>query len=666
MFPLIFSALLLSLFSTSCSLISTSPHPLDSLTPDEITAIRRVILASPLGSSSGPLSFHYVGLDEPDKPQLLSFLSNPTAAPRPPRRAFVVARAGKETREIYVDITNSKIISDSTYGGIGYPIFTLAEQAAAVSLPMSYTPFIESVAKRGVDLSQVICSTFSVGWFGERKKGKRVLKVPCFVAGEAANFYARPLEGITIVVDMDEMQIVQYRDRVQLPVPKAEGTDYRRRTKSGSVGQPEGTGFEINGNIIRWANWEFHLSYDVRAGAIISLASVYDGEKCACRRVLYRGFVSELFVPYMDPVDEWYYRTFFDEGEFGFGLWASPLVPEADCPAGAAFLDGYYAGQDGKPIKIENVFCVFQRYAGDVAWRHTEFGLPEGVIREVRPEVSLVVRMVAALGNYDYVMDWEFKASGSIKFGVALTGLLEVKGSSYTHADQITGDPHGSLLAENTIAVYHDHFITYYLDLDIDGTDNSFVKSKLKTVRLASSDSPRKSYWTVVKETAETEADAQVDVGKEPIELLIVNPSKKTKMGNDVGYRLISGAGTAGSLMTDDDYPQRRASFTKKQVWVTAYNKSEKWAAGLYVDQSRGDDGLAVWTQRNRLIKNTDIVLWYTVGFHHIPCQEDFPLMPLLTGGFELRPFNFFESNPIIKSPPSGLLPSWFNCTYSS
>jgi primary-amine oxidase len=156
------------------------------------------------------------------------------------------------------------------------------------------------------------------------------------------------------------------------------------------------------------------------------------------------------------------------------------------------------------------------------------------------------------------------------------------------------------------------------------------------------------------REVAETEADGQVDFDAVPADLLFVTRSATGSSRQRA---------TATSLLADDDYPQRRASYTKQQAWVRPYNKSQKWASGLYADQSTGDDSLAAWSRRNRGIRDEDIVLWYTLGLHHIPYQEDFPVMPTISGGFELRPSNFFERNPILRSRPPSRHARSANCS---
>ncbi|MDQ7735076.1 hypothetical protein QT231_20450 [Halomonas sp. SpR1] len=40
--------------------------------------------------------------------------------------------------------------------------------------------------------------------------------------------------------------------------------------------------------------------------------------------------------------------------------------------------------------------------------------------------------------------------------------------------------------------------------------------------------------------------------------------------------------------------------------------------------------------------------MWYTMGFHHIPRMEDWPVMPTMWKGTILSPFNFFDHNPAI------------------
>ena len=143
-------------------------------------------------------------------------------------------------------------------------MFTQDELTDATDLPFKYRPFVDSVQRRGLNISQVVCFGFSSGWFGNEKKRdqvERVVKVQCFYTNGTVNLFLRPLHGITLVVNLDEMKIVEYYDRIRVPVPKAEGTEYRLsklkppfgpRLNSVAMASPNVPGFKIDGHTIRY------------------------------------------------------------------------------------------------------------------------------------------------------------------------------------------------------------------------------------------------------------------------------------------------------------------------------------------------------------------------------------------------------------------------------
>ena len=109
-------------------------------------------------------------------------------------------------------------------------------------------------------MEDVICACYSVGWFGEKMKQRRMVKLQCYYSNGSVNLYMRPVEGVTVTVDLDQMKIIGFRDRYEAPMPKADGTEYRPSMlkppflpplNGVKMVQPEGPSFKVNGHLIR-------------------------------------------------------------------------------------------------------------------------------------------------------------------------------------------------------------------------------------------------------------------------------------------------------------------------------------------------------------------------------------------------------------------------------
>jgi primary-amine oxidase len=242
-----------------------------------------------------------------------------------------------------------------------------------------------------------------------------------------------------------------------------------------------------------------------------------------------------------------------------------------------------------------------------------------------------------------------FNDAGEIDVRVGATGIDSVKGVAtrrMTDATAAADTRYGTLVAPNLVAVYHDHYFNFRLDLDVDGPGNSFNQDTYRPVTLPA-DSPRRSIYVVEPAIADSEKAAQLATGHGSSKLRVVNENKTNEVGNAVSYEVLV-ANHAPLLLDRSDWPAKRAGFLQHDLWVTPYVPIERYAGGEYMFQSTGNDGLPSWTARDRPIRNQDIVVWVNIGMHHLTRAEDLPVMPTVWHSFKLRPHNFFDRNPAI------------------
>jgi primary-amine oxidase len=619
-------------------------HPLDGLSGREHWAIYDALIAS--GRTDSTTNYLYAGLNEPPKADVLAW-----RAGQPFRREALVhlIQSGRGFEAI-VDIGAKRVLSWAEVPNRQY-MTSSGEGERVTKIALGDDRVRAAIRKRGVtDFTHVDCWPSNHGYFDlAEERGRRVVHAMCGDDYGRVSGYGGEFEGLVVVIDLTEGSILRIVDTGVRPRARAYG-DYdaealgatRAPVNAVRMVQPRGASYAVQGQEVAWQNWKFHFRVDARRGVVLSNVRYTDGGRD--RSVMYQGSLSELYVPYQDPGEPWNYQGFFDLGTYPaqFGGIASSLEPGVECPEFAMYFNAMVVTNNGRPRERVRAACLFERSSGDVAWRH---GRERGNVIEARAKQDLVLRMYMTAGNYDYLFDWVFQQDGALRLDAAATGMDATKGAAGTADDE----KYGRMIAPGRVGINHSHFFSIRLDMDVDGTSNTLMVDRLVTTKLPK-DNPRRSIWTVDTKPAANERDAmRMSMMTAPEIWRIVNPAVKGAFGSPVGYQIEGHS--ALPLLDPDDYMQRRAGFTDHTLWVTPYQPRELYAAGDYPTLSTAGEGLPAWTAANRAIANTDVVAWFTLGFHHVPRPEDWPLMPVARHSIEIRPVGFFTRNPAMDLP---------------
>lgn len=628
-------------------------HPLDPLSAAEFSATVEI-----LGAAHGVVApaWRYANIEmaEPDKAALAAFDAGGAI---PPRNAIVTCfeRATNATYKALVSLTDSTVLEWDHIPGV-QANFTVDEWSEADAALRAHPDVIAGLAKRGItDLDLVFMDTWTYGdaLIPDKYKGRRIGWSDTWVrSAPGTNPYAGPVNGFHCVIDLNTMELLEIEDTFTVPKPEIMGeyvpryvperireASTREELKPLEITQSDGPSFTLTGNRLDWQNWSLRVGFNHREG--MTLHSISYDDNGTRRSIAHRISFAEMMVPYRDHCDDHYRRTAFDIGEWGLGFMTTSLELGCDCLGEIRYLDAVLHNSAGEPYTIKNAICIHEE-DNAVLWKHVDHGTSE--VRRMR---RLTVSFHVTVANYEYLTYWRFYQDGNIECEVRATGLMVV-----SHLPEGVAPEHGTMVDNRTYAPFHQHFIVARMDLDVDGTDNTVYQTETEIVPIGP-DNPYGLSLRQVNTPLRTEQEAKGDMNFVTQRTWkVVNDNNTTGIGAHPAYKLVPGAAFP-PLFDPASEVLARCKAIEHSVWVTPNSPDERWPAGEFVNQGGPGMGLPEWTAGNRSVENTDVVLWYVFGIHHITRPEDWPIMPADIVSFWLKPFGFFDRNPALDVAPT-------------
>lgn len=647
-------------------------HPLDPLSPQEIKAVTSIVSEHFKGRI---INFNTVTLREPIKKAYYAWKEQ--NGPLPPRLAyFVVVEEGVEgVQEGVVDVPSLTVTKSKNAGGV-QPILTPQDLQATEEIVRSNPDVIKQCEISGIpkeEMKNVYCDAWTIG-YDERWGATRRLQQALMYwrSDEDDSHYSHPLDFCPIV-DMNAGKVIfidipnrrrpvsKHKHSSFHPKHIAEkfGTKenpsgFRQDSTPYNVTQPEGVSFRMDGHIMEWSNFKFHVGFNYREGIVLSDMTYNDHGNV--RPMFHRISLSEMIVPYGCPDFPHQRKHALDIGEYGAGNCTNPLALGCDCKGVIHYMDAHFPDKKGDVLTVKNAICIHEEDDG-ILFKHSDFRDDFQTTVTTRGK-RLIISQIFTAANYEYCLYWIFRQDGTIKLEIRLTGIL----NTYVCAVDEDVGPWGTQVYPQVNAHNHQHMFSLRLDPRIDGDNNSVATSDAMAGpgEVGSAENKYGNSFLAKKTVFKTVEDSLTHLTTTRT-WDIFNPNKSNKYsGKPPSYKLVS-TWTPPLLAKEGSLVRKRAPWAAWTTEVVPYKDDEEaygrlYPSGEHVCQWSGDSsrGMREWIgSGNDSVENTDVLLFHTFGITHFPAPEDFPVMPTEIFDLMLRPRHFFTENPVLDVKPS-------------